>query len=537
VTYQSDQLDRIARLNEGDLAEVPFALLLYALARSRRSAAIQIRRGPLHKEIFLEAGVPVDCRSNLVHETLSRYMVSIGRLADTAAEEAFRESVARSARFGDILIEKGLITAEELMKILQQNLAHKLLDGFSWRDGRFRLTTGTALSDSPLRVNLPQLILIGIARFATQDQIDGSIAPLIGIELAVNPVPPLHVAEARLPAAHRSLLQALRKAPLRIDQLAQISGLPLQELTRHLYALSLIEVVVPADQLPRLAADGPFDQERRAAGGPTAAVATPAEPVAAVPARVPAELRTELMELVLNHRRKDPFELLGLEPDHADTAAHRSFLSFAQKFAPWNFPAELAEQASDVFLAAARAYAQLCEPERLSALIAARTQPTAPPIGTAPQDIFRIDTELLDPEAQFRIGMEQVRAGRYSQALQQLEFAADLDPQNLQYRSELAFCRFLADPENNATKVLEELCVVTRIDSRYGIALYYTGEILRHTGRLHEAEDFLKRAIKPMAPDRRPIEALRALTRELKAQKKRSPPLISRRSHPPRGDS
>lgn len=520
MTYPSDQLDRIARLHEGDLAEVPFALLLYALARARRSAVIHIRRGPLHKEIYLEDGVPVDCRSNLVHETLSRYMVSIGRLTDTAAEEAFTESMGRSARFGDILIEKELITAEELLKVLQQNLARKLLDGFSWRDGGFRVTTGDAPSDSALRVNLPQLILIGIARFATQDQIDGSIAPLIGTELAVNPAPPLQVAEARLPAAHRSLLEALRRAPLRIDQLAQTSGLPFQELTRHLYALSLIEVVVPADQVPRPAADEPLEQEPRAAGAPAAAVATTAGAVAAQPAPVPAELRTELMELVLNHRRKDPFELLGLEPDHADTAARRCFLSFAQKFAPWNFPAELAEQASDVFLAAARAYAQLCEPERLSALIAARTQPTAPPSGTAPQDTFRIETELLDPEAQFRIAMEHVRAGRHAQALQQLEFAADLDPQNLQYRSELAFCNYLTDPESNAIEALEELSVVTRIDPQYGIALYYTGEILRQEGRLDEAEDLLKLAIKPMAPDRRPIEALRALTRELKAQKK-----------------
>ena len=40
---------------------------------------------------------------------------------------------------------------------------------------------------------------------------------------------------------------------------------------------------------------------------------------------------------------------------------------------------------------------------------------------------------------------------------------------------------------------------------------YYRGEILRVLGRLDEAEASLKRSIRPMAPDRRPIEALRAL--------------------------
>ena len=53
----------------------------------------------------LEDGVPVDCRSNLVHETLSRFMVSTGRLETGVADDAFRESVARSLRFGDVLID------------------------------------------------------------------------------------------------------------------------------------------------------------------------------------------------------------------------------------------------------------------------------------------------------------------------------------------------------------------------------------------------------------------------------------------------
>ena len=323
------------------------------------------------------------------------------------------------------------------------------------------------------------------------------------------------MADTKLPAAHRSLLEALRKRPLRIDELAPVCGLAYEDLTRALYALSLIELVVPAARLPRQPVSPAAAPKRK---GP---VAEPATARAANTAVVSDSIRKELMELVLNHRRRDPFDLLGIEPETAATTAHRCFLRFAEKFAPWKFEGDLAESARDVFLAGARAYAQVCDPQRRAALVADRKHPaaTAAPsaASSAPRDVFRVETKLLDPEAQFRTGMKLVAGGRYGPAVEQLAFAADLDPQNLQYRSELAFCRFRADPEANAIKALEELCEVTRVDPLHGLGLFYTGEILRHAGRLDEAEVFLKRSIKPMTPDRRPIDALRELTRERKA--------------------
>ncbi len=507
MTLQTAAPDRIATLHEGDLAETPFAVLLYSLACAHRTVSIEIRRGPLVKEIFLEDGIPVDCRSNLVHETLSRFMVSSGRLDEAAATDAFRESVARSVRFGDVLIERGLVSAEELIKILQQNLAHKLLDGFSWRDGSFRLKASAALLDSSLKVNVIQLILIGVSRFATQEQIDGSIGPLIGTQLAVNHAPALDVDEIKLPASHKPLVEALESNPMRIDELASATGIPYEDLTRALYALTLIELVVPVDQLPKQAPQPRQSPSQQPAEAPTLPQVS----------EVPIEIRNELMELALNHRRKDPFDLLGVDPDRVTTTAHTRFLLFAEKFAPWRFGDDLAEKAQDVFLAGARAYAHLCDPDRRNALLEqhqmdSRTTPQA-----TVTDGFKFEPDLLDAEKQFQEGLRLTQADDLERAINQLEFAVDLNPQNALYRTELAFCRFRIDPENNATKAAVELGDAIRLDPQCGPALFYTGEILRRAGRLDEAEVFLKRSLKPMAPDRRPVDALRALSQERKA--------------------
>ncbi|HYG63243.1 MAG TPA: tetratricopeptide repeat protein, partial [Thermoanaerobaculia bacterium] len=96
-----------------------------------------------------------------------------------------------------------------------------------------------------------------------------------------------------------------------------------------------------------------------------------------------------------------------------------------------------------------------------------------------------------------------------------LEFASDCEPQNSLYRAEMAWCRFLQSPSlpNQPVRELEE---TLKRDPRCGLAAYYLGEVLRQSGRFAEAEEPLQRAIKLMSPDRRPIEALKALSAEKK---------------------
>ncbi len=96
-----------------------------------------------------------------------------------------------------------------------------------------------------------------------------------------------------------------------------------------------------------------------------------------------------------------------------------------------------------------------------------------------------------------------------------LEFAADCDPQNGNYAAETAWCRFLISA-SYASRSLRELVEALRRDPNCGLAELYAGEIHRHLGQTAEAEPHLRRALKLMSPDRRPIDALKALTGERK---------------------
>ncbi len=514
-----DQLEAISHMREGSLAEIPFAVLLQALAVSHRTVVLEIERKPLKKEIFFEKGMPVDCRSNLLHETLGRFMVSRGDISEEVYQDSLAKSASRGLQFGEVLILDGRITASELYRVLQQNLAKKLLDGFTWRSGDFRLSADLPKIESSLKVNAAQLIVTGISKFALDDEVNEAVGPLVGKRLFVHPSPPWPLDEIRMNATERRLTSLLFRGK-RIDEMAAETTVPFDKIMRLLYALAVIGIIVPEDRLPAEPAS-----EAVVESPPAAAEQPEAEPEgeAELP---PVELDEEelekehnaVMEAFLQHRRQDAFDLLGVSDQAPPAQIERKYIEFSRRFAPWNYEVpglwDLVEKAEDLFLAGGRAFGELTDAEQRNTLIVRRRNLREEAARKPARDRFAIKSQLLDPEVQFKKGAALVQAGQHREALQQLQFAHDCDPQNSNYRAELAFCRFQVAPRSEADRALEELQETLRIDPKCGLAVYYTGMVYCRTGRLREAEDHLRRSIRLLMPDRRPIEALKTLQKK-----------------------
>jgi hypothetical protein len=536
VIPTGEQLTDISRRAGGTLAEVPFGVLLHALAVHERTLVLEVGRRQVSKKIVLEGGVPVDCRSNLANETLGRYMMTAGKLSELDFTTCLGRSAARGVPLGEILVEQGLVTPVELFRLLQQNLAKKLLDLFTWSEGEFRLLPDALQAESSLKVKVPQLVVTGITRFAPQPEVDAAVGPLVGKRLALHPAPPFPLAELRLNSRQTLLTDALAPRP-RLDELAA-TGLSYDEITRLLYALAVIGVVVTADRLPARpagAATGtqalPVTAPAPAAGpvapapavptaptpptAPISAAPPPPAPPAPPPAAVDVDverLGNEVMQAYLSYRKQDPFDLLGVADEAPLPAIEERFLAFAARFAPWKFTGPLAtleEKARDLFLAGVKAYGQLADREQRETLLFRRK--TLREERARKPATFAIKTDLLDPEVQYRKGRAAMDAGRFRDAVLLLEFASDCDPQNGLYRAELAWSRFQSSPGTASRQALADLDEALRIDPKCGLAVFYLGEIHRELGNFQESEGHLQRAIRMMAPDRRPIEALKVL--------------------------
>ena len=474
----ADQLEVIAQMSKGDLEETPYPILLQALAVHRRTCVLEINRRRLKKQIVLESGVPVDCHSNLLHETLGRFMVTRGDLSEEECQLIRSKAVTGGQSFAEVLVSEGSISASELYKILQQNLGKKLLDGFTWLDGEFSILMEMLPVESPLRVKTPQLIITGITKLVADEVIEDALASLENKRLCVNPSPVFPREDLRLTGEHQLVLEVLSDSR-RVDEIVADTKKPRERILRLLYALAVIGLVIPEEWLPPEPVMATPDMDFMLP------MPEPVEHVATMPVATditmvhPEEFRNQFMDFYLKYRKLDAFELLGLSDEASMEDIEQKYLEFSEKYAAWKFKQpgleDLADKAKELFIAGGKALGELNDPESRKSLVARRQNQLVTRTMEFTRDQFRITTDLLDSETQFKKGKELMEAKKYQEAVKQLLFAHDCDPQNPIYRAELAYCRYLHQPEAEGETALQELNEALRIDPQCGLAAYYAG--------------------------------------------------------------
>src|SRR6185436_8353859 len=275
------------RARSGRLEDTPYAAILLSLAAGETSAVLELRRNQLQKTIVFDAGSPIDCRSNIATEMLSRFLVSTGKLKAADENTALSESYARGVPVGEVLIERKLLTPTDLYRALQQNLGRKLLEPFSWTTGTWSISLDVPPSSSVLRVKVPQLIVTGIQKVEPQEHADAAVANARGAYLSLTENPRFPLDDVRLTANQQKVVDAARRAAT-LDEL-RASGIDGDDLNRTLYALLLLGAIETTDQPVR---------ERPKEAPPVEAPPPPP------PARVDAAAAEEVMSAYLSCRRK-----------------------------------------------------------------------------------------------------------------------------------------------------------------------------------------------------------------------------------------
>ena len=539
LTRSPEQLDAVLRAGAGSLQDTPYPILLLALALREKSAVLSLHRHPLHKEVLFDGGSPVDCQSNIATETLARFLVSSGKLSEPDVQVALAQSASRGVTLEEVLIERKLLPQAELDRVQQQSLGRKLLEPFSWKSGTFEISYDVPPSASPaLRVKVPQLILTGIAKVETQESVDQELAFARDRYLTLAEEPLFDPEDIRLSAEQQRILEAARAGRPLSEVIAE-SGSDPDDVLRIVYAMLLLGVLAvtetPVRAAPRFELENPFS--RRTTEGPLPPVVpapTSTPEAAPAPSAIAAATAAEVLAAHLSYRQKDAFELLEVAEKDGPLQFIRAFLRMAERFLPSRFderaPNNLREKAQDVFLAAARAYAELADPLRRDALATARVRrneaqsdettlivpapvapaPPAEKVEVRPPERRPMQATIIDPELLCRSGRELAEAGKLREALSSFEMAAECDAQNGTYAAEVAWCRFRLQV-SPATATLKMLRNAIRIDPRSGLAHLYAGKVATALGNRNEAGELLNRAAMLMPRDLRVVEALKAL--------------------------
>jgi hypothetical protein len=498
----------VLRQREGTLAEVPLPLLLHALAAEERTCTLELKVRQREKRITFEEGAPVACVSNLLHETLGKFLVEKGKLGEADYQKALSESIQTRQEMGALLVQKGLINPFDLYKQLQANLGLSLLDCFRWTDARYKLIADVEAPATSVRTNTAQLILTGVASLMPFDAVathftftdDRRFAQVPGVE-----GPKLSAKDARL-------FQALRTRPT-FSELMERTGFDTETALRRLYALCIVGVADFADAV-----------DARPAPAPVQAPVVVAEPEPAAPTGTPFSdedeaVRNALMSAFMSHRSQDPFALLGVPEDVQPLALRKAFLAAAERFSPLRFSTPDLKEKAEVLLAAyARAFGVLLEPELAALWRKRRAAAREKERGTSrptTEEQFRIKTELLDGRTQFEQGKRRLEARNFAGAFEYFEYACDIEPRplHLAYR---AWARYLMKPEAHGKLALHELSEAVRQEPGLEEGWYFLGEVSRGEGQWAQAEDAFRKAFKLNPKNRRYVDLIQETIKSAK---------------------
>ncbi|WNG44407.1 DUF4388 domain-containing protein [Archangium minus] len=519
---------QVLRQREGALAETPFPLLLHALAVEERTCTLELKVRQREKRITFEDGAPVACSSNLLHETLGKFLVEKGKLTEVDYQKALAESVQTEVPIGGLLVQKGLISPFDLYKQMQANMAMKLLDCFRWTDARFRLIADIEPPDTSVRMNTAQLILTGIASVMPFDEVathftftdDRRFAQVPGVE------------GPRLSSKDARLFQALRFRPT-FPELMTRSGLDTDSALRRLYAFCLLGLADFAEEVDKRPQPAPSAMAQTPAPMPgpaltplpgTIETVDPATLVPAGPSGVPFSdddeaVKNALLSAFMSHRSQDPFDLLGVPENVQPVALRKAFLGLADKFSPLRFQtADLKEKAEALLVGYARAYGALSEAEQAALWRKRRAAAREKKVGTgrpSTEEQFRIRTDLLDARTQYDEAMRRLKAENYAAAFEYFEYACDIDPKPV-YRAYRAWARYLMKPESHGKLALQELLDVVKQEPGCEEAWFFTGEVSRGEGQWAQAEDAYRKAFKLNPKNRQYVDLIQDTMKRVK---------------------
>ncbi len=122
----------------GNLRTMGLGDLVQWLASTRKTGTLIIDGPEFTKKIYFRQGDVVAVASDNPHEFLGHFLVGWGCCTSAEIEAMIKTQDSKSAMLGELAVERGFVTAEELQAVVTAKTQETLYDLIMWDSGDFR---------------------------------------------------------------------------------------------------------------------------------------------------------------------------------------------------------------------------------------------------------------------------------------------------------------------------------------------------------------------------------------------------------------
>jgi hypothetical protein len=484
-----------ATATEGPLGTITIAHLLAEAWRDRRSGTLLVSRDKAERHIHVHDGSPVAVESTADDEGFALMLETKGLIGTDDRRKVEEMARSRECPQANAILALRLIDASELYKAIRTATRAQIGETFEWQSGVYRWTEP---SDDAESKGKPHDIL---------DLLQEQLPTRWGFDRLIQELMPdlethgdISPRDRRVAAKLAGKSDAARRAIQRLDGsknlgqvLGETAGDPIAAAT--LWTLLHTGVLrVGEKRAVDAAVSAGIDFEFEV----TAAASQPVGAAAGVrsnagtsdaPSKESPEaevLRLEIASLLEQLSDLNHYDALDLKEDAKPGDIKRAYLQAAKKFHP-DALARLGlnderDDAARVFGRIAEAFETLADDNKRAAYDAGGSD--EPEIDTA---------RLAQAETSFRKGEILLHMGNFQGALDYLEPAVDLWPEEPAYQCALGWALY-KQPTPDTVRARAHLEKAASQSTDDAVILFRLGVVLRSAGETKEANELLARA-------------------------------------------
>jgi tetratricopeptide (TPR) repeat protein len=480
---------------KGQLESISVPQLLAEAWRDRRSGSLRITRGDDETLIHVTDGAPTGAESNRSEDDLALTLEDAGTISAGDRLKIEKFAAERECSQAAAVHSLGLLDAKLLYQAMRNEARAGICKAFSWREGEYAwVPPGPDSKASRKPFDVLKMIQEELPAAWDSERLFEALLP--HSECIVELTPSLRRVTEKLGATGpmaRQVLDRLDGSTSIGRILGTVAGDPL--------AASTLWILVTAGLVRARTTDHRVDEQTYdfevmvAADSPTGRGQAPIAGSADVPASGASpprsnarseQLRAEIAALVANLGELTHYSALGIDEDANAVQIKKAYFKAAKKYHPDGLARldldDIRDQAAQVFARISEAFEILSNDTKRAAYDSNDGQTT------------EIDTARLgQAETSFRKGEILVKMGNFGGALEYLEPAVDLWPEEPAYQAELGWALF-KQPRSDPMRAREHLEIANGQQPDDALLLFRLGLVLSSLGESDASEDCMVRA-------------------------------------------